>query len=165
MRTIIFPFFICIFFGASAQMTGDLSVTISPEKMANDTFNLYRVVIANDKDSVVVIPHSLFCDLNETMPIAKNLAAQRFQEGWLEYSFMLSIEDTTIIPEYYPYSASFILPHQMLEFDIKIVKTPLRKFLNLKYYTLYNFNYRESIKGMTGKWLMRHRLQSKLVGF
>ena len=91
MRTILFLSVICMFLGASAQMTGDLSVTITPEKMASDTFNLYRVVIANDKDSMVVIPQSLFCALNETMPMAKDLAAQRFQEGDLEYSFMLAI--------------------------------------------------------------------------
>ena len=147
------------------QQTDPVFIHVS-EDSANDRFSNYEISIQNGSDSVICILHSIFIDLTTDVP--KGLPLYSKSKEREEFILSRSFDDTTYDAEAAPRKGEFILPHQTLNFRVKILKptnlTP--KYLTMQYFYLINFCYNDlkiAMKDNVGSWYYKYARFKKSV--
>ncbi len=161
-------FFILILFNTSilAQPAESLLVTVSKNETVKVGFCVYDVSIQNRSDSIVCILHSIF--MNLTTDIPQGLALYIKSKEKEEYSLHRSFEDTTYDAEAMPRKGECVLPHQTLNFKVKILKaandTP--EYLTIQYFYLADLCYeslKTEMKNKVGSWYYKYNRLKKSI--
>lgn len=147
-----------IFYSCYSQNSDTLRVTSF--KVSEDSVSIYKIVIQNYSDSVVVLTHSVFFDINEVDDEPLGLALWDSRRGMRFYSLMYAWRDTLTDPEKYPLSVDYILPRQKLDF--KIITKPACQHcaLIIDYFLIYDFDYRTFLKSVSYNWEREYNIKS-----
>lgn len=129
---------------ASAQAPSPLFANST--LLSKDSFLTYKISFANVSDSIIVLEHSRFVDITETSATPLGLAAGGRKNDSIYYDLLFTWADTNIVPEHYPLSANFILPHQKIEFNIAMTPNLKKRCLIINYLLVYDIDYRTFLK-------------------
>ena len=136
------------------------SLRVTSSKIANDTVTSYEIIIVNYSDSIAVLPHSVFFDINEIDNNPIGLALYDSRQGIDFYSLNYAWGDTLIDPQKYPFTADYLLPRQKLEFKIATKPICHHCTLIISYFFLYNIDYRAFPKSINNSWQQTFSLKS-----
>ena|GEM_PF-6777631 len=81
-----------------------------------------------------------------------------------QFSLGYTVENERYTLETSPYRADIILPYHALSFQIKVPASDKRQFLTMKYFSLFDLNYRQFAQSMRNPdWFDIYPLNVKMV--
>jgi hypothetical protein len=141
------------------------SLGVTSFKVSEDSVSRYKIVIENYSDSIVVLPHSVFFDINEITDEPLGLARYDTRPGMDFYTLRYAWGDTLTDPQRYPLAVNYILPWQKLEF--KIATKPICRHcaLTINYFRIYDFDYRTFLSTTGYYWERKYNVKSMTTIF
>jgi hypothetical protein len=116
--------------------------------------SIYRGSFFNNSDSTICIVSSIYLRIRDTSNLNYLSIYDTKKEGNL-YSFLNVGMDSAIERAFYPYQATFILPHQTIYFKLSITNPKAENYLEM--YVVYekSFCLNTFRKRMTTNWPMK----------
>jgi hypothetical protein len=136
------------------------SLRVTSFKVAEDSVSRYKLVIENYSDSIVVLIHSVFFDINEVADEPLGLALYDTRQGMDYYSLRYAWGDKNVDPQRYPLSVNYILPFQKLEFKIATKPICHHCALTMDYFLIYDFAYRTFLNTVDYYWERKYNVKS-----
>jgi hypothetical protein len=133
---------------------------VTSSKISEDSVSRYKIVIENYSDSIVVLIHSVFFDIDELTDEPLGLALYGASRGVNFYSLTHAWRDSKSAPQHYPLSVNYILPRQKLEFKIATKPVCQQCALIIDYFHVYDFDYRTFLGSIDHYWDHKYNVKS-----
>jgi hypothetical protein len=149
--------------GLFGQTKEPLSIQVEPSVSNNDSFSIYKITLENYSDSITCIMRSPIILLGigqgplQLLPVENDSSKSQFSLGYAAGNDRYVLEGS-------PYRADIILPYHALSFEIRVPASDKEQFLTIKYFNLYDLNYRQFTHSMRNlDWFVKYLLNVKVV--